>query len=51
METAPETAINTSSAVERILSGIEREREREIIARRFGLHERKWKRLSRSVTC
>lgn len=41
METAPETAINTSSAVERILSGIEREREREIIARRFGLHERK----------
>ncbi len=41
MDTSPEAAINTSSAVERILSSIEREREREIIARRFGLHDRK----------
>ncbi|MFZ2495032.1 MAG: sigma factor-like helix-turn-helix DNA-binding protein [Candidatus Saccharimonadales bacterium] len=40
-DAAQETAINTSSAVERILSGIEREREREIISRRFGLNDRK----------
>ncbi len=40
-DAAPDPAINTSDAVERILSSIEREREREIIARRFGLNDRK----------
>lgn len=41
-ETAQDTTtIDTSSAVERVLAGIEREREREIISRRFGLHDRK----------
>lgn len=36
-----EMTVDTNNAVERILGGIEREREREIIARRFGLHDRK----------
>lgn len=40
-DAAQDMTVNTSSAVERILSGIEREREREIIARRFGLNDRK----------
>src|SRR5579863_4881796 len=34
-------ALNTERAVTDILSTIEREREREIISRRFGLFERK----------
>lgn len=34
-------ALNINSAVKDILSTIEREREREIIARRFGLYDRK----------
>ena len=40
-ETAQETTVNTSSAVERVIASIEREREREIISRRFGLSDRK----------
>ncbi|MGB3023724.1 MAG: sigma factor-like helix-turn-helix DNA-binding protein [Candidatus Saccharimonadales bacterium] len=40
-DAAQDMTVNTSNAVERILSGIEREREREIIARRFGLNDRK----------
>lgn len=36
-----DTNIDTSNVVQRILDGIEREREREIIARRFGLNDRK----------
>ncbi len=40
-DTAQDTTINTSGAVERVLAGIEREREREIISRRFGLSDRK----------
>lgn len=35
------TALNLQSAVKEILDTIEREREREIIARRFGLYDRK----------
>lgn len=42
-ESTPDTSsnIDTMSAVQRILDGIEREREREIISRRFGLTDRK----------
>lgn len=40
-DTAQETTANTATTVDRVLSSIEREREREIIARRFGLHDRK----------
>lgn len=40
-DTAQDTTVDTSSAVERVLAGIEREREREIISRRFGLNDRK----------
>src|ERR1700689_4797649 len=36
-----QTVINTEQAVRDILGTIEREREREIISRRFGLFERK----------
>lgn len=36
-----ETTPDIKSAVERVLESIEREREREIIARRFGLNDRK----------
>jgi len=39
-ETAPATP-DIKSVVNTILEGIEREREREIISRRFGLHDRK----------
>jgi transcriptional regulator with XRE-family HTH domain len=39
--TAVETVINTEVIVQDILTSIEREREREIIARRFGLFDRK----------
>jgi len=38
---ATETAPDIKGAVERILTTIEREREREIISRRFGLNDRK----------
>ena len=41
MDTASDTAVNTTQTVDTILSGIEREREREIISRRFGLNDRK----------
>ncbi len=37
----PETTLNLKDPVADILKGIEREREREIIARRFGLYDRK----------
>lgn len=40
-DSAQDISINTSSAVDRVLAGIEREREREIISRRFGLNDRK----------
>lgn len=40
-DTTAESSINTSNAVGRILDSIERDREREIIARRFGLNDRK----------
>lgn len=40
-DTAEEMTVDTKGTVERILTSIEREREREIIARRFGLHDRK----------
>ena len=40
-DTAQDITVDTSSAVERVLAGIEREREREIISRRFGLNDRK----------
>jgi len=39
--TAAETVLNTETIVQDILASIEREREREIIARRFGLFDRK----------
>jgi DNA-binding CsgD family transcriptional regulator len=39
--TTAETVINTETIVQDILASIEREREREIIARRFGLFDRK----------
>ncbi len=39
--TAVEAGIDIKSAVKSVLDGIEREREREIIARRFGLYDRK----------
>jgi DNA-binding CsgD family transcriptional regulator len=39
--TAAKPVINTESIVQDILASIEREREREIIARRFGLYDRK----------
>jgi hypothetical protein len=39
--TAEATSIDIRSSVEDILTTIEREREREIIARRFGLYDRK----------
>lgn len=42
--------LNTEQAVRDILGTIEREREREIIARRFGLFERK-KHSSKSANC
>ncbi len=38
---AKEVTPDIKKAVEAVLSGIEREREREIIARRFGLYDRK----------
>src|ERR1700722_2071363 len=38
---AAETVLNTETIVQDILVSIEREREREIIARRFGLFDRK----------
>jgi len=37
----PDMTIDTSGAVERILATIDREREREIVSRRFGLNDRK----------
>jgi|SRR6266496_1208054 len=40
-DTAEALALNITDAVKDILSTIEREREREIIARRFGLYDRK----------
>ncbi|MEO5690978.1 MAG: sigma factor-like helix-turn-helix DNA-binding protein [Candidatus Saccharimonadales bacterium] len=40
-DTAQDTTVNTANTVDRVLASIEREREREIIARRFGLHDRK----------
>lgn len=40
-DSAQDITVNTSSAVDRVLAGIEREREREIISRRFGLSDRK----------
>lgn len=39
--TATETTPDLKGAVDHILESIEREREREIISRRFGLHDRK----------
>ena len=39
--TAEATSVDIKKAVEEILGTIEREREREIIARRFGLYDRK----------
>lgn len=39
--TETELTVDTTSAVTRILASIERGREREIISRRFGLHDRK----------
>lgn len=39
--TVQDTTIDTSAVVERVLASIEREREREIISRRFGLYDRK----------
>ncbi len=38
---ATETSLDIKGAVASVLGGIEREREREIIARRFGLYDRK----------
>src|SRR5437868_11609109 len=38
---AQATVLNTETFVQDILSNIEREREREIVARRFGLFDRK----------
>lgn len=35
------TQLNIANVIDRILEGIDREREREIIARRFGLNDRK----------
>src|SRR5690606_2704426 len=40
-ETAKETLPNISGVVADVLKSIEREREREIISRRFGLYDRK----------
>lgn len=40
-DTAEATSLDIKTAVDDILSTIEREREREIIARRFGLYDRK----------
>ena len=40
-DSAEATTINTQSAVEQVIASIEREREREIISRRFGLSDRK----------
>ena len=41
-ETTPtETTLDIKGAVKNVLDGIEREREREIISRRFGLYDRK----------
>ncbi len=40
-DAAQEMTVNTANTVDRVLASIEREREREIIARRFGLHDRK----------
>lgn len=39
--TTTETSLDIKGAVKSVLDGIEREREREIIARRFGLYDRK----------
>lgn len=40
-DTAPATSFDVRKAVEDILGTIDREREREIVARRFGLYDRK----------
>lgn len=40
-ETAEKTTLDTEALVQQVLETIEREREREIIARRFGLFDRK----------
>jgi DNA-directed RNA polymerase delta subunit len=40
-DTAPATSLEVRKVVEDILGTIDREREREIVARRFGLYERK----------
>jgi RNA polymerase sigma factor (sigma-70 family) len=40
-ETAAQTEISTELLVKEVLASIDREREREIIARRFGLFDRK----------
>src|SRR5438477_12016373 len=40
-ETATKSQIDVSQVVQDILSNIEREREREIVARRFGLFDRR----------
>lgn len=39
--TAQEMTVNTASTVDKVLASIDREREREIISRRFGLNDRK----------
>ncbi len=39
--TTTESTLDIKGVVAKVLSGIEREREREIIARRFGLYDRK----------
>src|ERR1700704_689050 len=39
--TSEATAVDIDSSIEAILSAVEQEREREIIARRFGLYDRK----------
>ena len=39
--TSTETSLDIKVAVKNVLDGIEREREREIISRRFGLYDRK----------
>lgn len=41
MSNAADATIDTTAAVNHVLESIDRDREREIIARRFGLHDRK----------
>ena len=42
VESQKTTLINTEQYAQDILTSIDREREREIIARRFGLFDRPW---------